>query len=335
VVLRRLSQQRLQATLRANWGAPVDRERDMPAIASYHFAMTGTAAAAPALDDRTWADLNLDDIFAVLDRTQSSIGQQALYRRLRAAPQAPHLDAFERVTDRLSHDPALRERVQLSLAKLSDKAGYDLWLLAQPDILKTEAWFVLFPIVAVTMVAALAAAIFWTPALVIVALGVAHLAGPADFAHHDEVDWPIEKSPSRMRTVRRTPMRRSILADLAIFPITPSALDLRSVSQATTVLKYAQSINQGRPGARLVLNRMRNRDTISRELQAAAPTLGLAVANSLIRDLQVFLDAATPSDDENARLKPLPSRALKRGDMRIKVDLPSYGITFLALEKRN
>jgi xylan 1,4-beta-xylosidase len=50
---------------------------------------------------------------------------------------------------------------------------------------------------------------------------------------------------------------------------------------------------------------------------------------------QVFLDAAAPSDDENARLRPLPSRALKRGDMRIKVDLPSYGITFLALEKRN
>ena len=50
---------------------------------------------------------------------------------------------------------------------------------------------------------------------------------------------------------------------------------------------------------------------------------------------QVILDAAAPSDDENARLRPLPSRELKRGDMRIKVDLGSYGITFLALEKRN
>ena len=50
---------------------------------------------------------------------------------------------------------------------------------------------------------------------------------------------------------------------------------------------------------------------------------------------QVILDAAAPSDDENARLRPLPSRELKRGDMRIKVDLRSYGNTFLALEKRN
>jgi len=50
---------------------------------------------------------------------------------------------------------------------------------------------------------------------------------------------------------------------------------------------------------------------------------------------QVFLDASVPSDDENARLRPLPSRQLKRGDMRIKIDLGGYGITFLALEKRN
>ncbi len=50
---------------------------------------------------------------------------------------------------------------------------------------------------------------------------------------------------------------------------------------------------------------------------------------------QVVLDAAAPSNDENARLRPFPSHDLKRGDMRIKVDLGSYGITFLALEKRN
>jgi hypothetical protein len=50
---------------------------------------------------------------------------------------------------------------------------------------------------------------------------------------------------------------------------------------------------------------------------------------------QVVLDAVAPSDDENARLRPAPSRVLKRGDIGIKVDLGSYGITFLALERRN
>jgi len=48
---------------------------------------------------------------------------------------------------------------------------------------------------------------------------------------------------------------------------------------------------------------------------------------------QLFLDAAAPSDDENVRLRPVPARHLKQGEMRIKVDLGSYGISFLALEK--
>jgi chromosome partitioning protein len=83
-----------------------------------------------------------------------------------------------------------------------------------------------------------------------------------------------------------------ILADLALLPITPSILDLRSVQQATAVLRYAQGINGGRPSGRLVLNKIRTRDTISRELIAAAPGLGVHVAGGTIRDLQAYRDAA-------------------------------------------
>ena len=40
-------------------------------------------------------DLNLDDVFAALDRTESTLGQHALYHRLRTAPVADHLEAFD------------------------------------------------------------------------------------------------------------------------------------------------------------------------------------------------------------------------------------------------
>ncbi|MBX9792581.1 MAG: ParA family protein [Pirellulales bacterium] len=102
-------------------------------------------------------------------------------------------------------------------------------------------------------------------------------------------DFVVGDGPGGLDDLSRTLL---ILADLAVFPISPSILDLRSVAQATGVLKYAHSINQGRPEGRLVLNRMRKRDTISRELQAAAPNLGLSVARSVIRDLQIYRDAA-------------------------------------------
>lgn len=83
-----------------------------------------------------------------------------------------------------------------------------------------------------------------------------------------------------------------LLADLALFPITPSVLDVRSVQGATATLRFAQQINGGRPEGRLILNKMKTRETISRELKGAAQSLGLAVAEHAVRDLQAYRDAA-------------------------------------------
>ena len=41
-----------------------------------------------------------------------------------------------------------------------------------------------------------------------------------------------------------------------------------------------------------MLNKMKSRETLSRELQGAAPTLGLLVASHIVRDLQASRDAA-------------------------------------------
>ena len=105
----------------------------------------------------------------------------------------------------------------------------------------------------------------------------------------ERADFVVGDGPAGLDDVSRTLL---ILADLALFPISPSILDLRSVTQATGVLNYAHTINAGRPQGRLILNRMRTRDTISRELKAAAPSLGLTVARSTVRELQAFRDAA-------------------------------------------
>ena len=53
-----------------------------------------------------------------------------------------------------------------------------------------------------------------------------------------------------------------------------------------------QGINKGRPEGRIVLNKMRTRDSISKELKATAPQLGVKVAKTVIRDLQAYRDAA-------------------------------------------
>lgn len=102
-------------------------------------------------------------------------------------------------------------------------------------------------------------------------------------------DLIVGDGPAGLDDVSRTLL---ILADLAILPLTPSILDLRSVQQATDVLKFAQGINRGKPDGRIVLNKMKTRDSISKELSSAAQTLGVKVAKTVIRDLQAYRDAA-------------------------------------------
>jgi hypothetical protein len=138
----------------------------MDAIADYYRSRIDAARPGDFLDDRTWDDLNLDAVFQALDRAESTLGQQVFYYRLRSAPVAANLDAFEALVERMG-DCETRERAQLSLARLQNPAGYDLWWLARPDALERRSWHVIYPLVSAIMVATLLAAFIWPGALLL------------------------------------------------------------------------------------------------------------------------------------------------------------------------
>ena len=118
-------------------------------------------------------------------------------------------------------------------------------------------------------------------------------------------DFVVGDGPGGLDDLSRTLL---ILADLAVLPISPSILDVRSVSQATEILRYAQELNGGRPEGRLVLNKMRSRGRISREIMDAAPSLGVKVARHFVRSLEAFVDAAQQGSVVT-RLKTAPKNA--------------------------
>jgi len=118
----------------------------------------------------------MDAVFASLDRTESTLGQQALYHRLRSAPAADHADAFEALVTRLVGDEALRGRVRRVLVRLQHPYGYDLWWLAQPDAIQTRPWHVIFTCISALAVASMWAIPFWHGAvLLLIGIGVINL----------------------------------------------------------------------------------------------------------------------------------------------------------------
>jgi len=160
------------ARIRREWGRPRLKTADMPAIASYHRALT-TPHPDDSLDRRTWHDLDLDIVFGEIDRTESSVGQQRLYHRLRSVSSIDTVEAFEAIVDRFSRDRAQRERCQLALARLGSASGYQVWSLAQPESLVMRPWYVVFPLAAAAMAALLALSLI-SPGLILLLA----IAGP-------------------------------------------------------------------------------------------------------------------------------------------------------------
>jgi hypothetical protein len=144
----------VRAKLRAEWARPRSAARDLPLIASYSRAMPQPACGQPTIiDDRTWQDLDLDAVFQFLDRTESIVGCQSLYHRLRSTVHSPaSLAAFDDLVEALRHDEATRLDVQIALGSLAGNSVYWLWTLALEPIEPLARWAVIYPLYAAAMV---------------------------------------------------------------------------------------------------------------------------------------------------------------------------------------
>jgi hypothetical protein len=165
LALVRRSRRRRLGRIRSTWGVPVDQSRRMDAMLTSHLGRIAVLGGG-SLDQRTWSDLGLDDVFARLDRTQSTLGQHGLYHRLRTAPLGGHLEAFEALVRRMTLDVGARERAQMALSRLQDPHGYDIWWLGRAGAIEQRSWYAVFPVLTATAIGLALAAPFWSAAVV-------------------------------------------------------------------------------------------------------------------------------------------------------------------------
>ena len=165
----RRRRRKLLTRLRIEWGRPSDRARDIQEISLYH--RTLAAEGQDTLDERTGRDLDLDAVFAAVDRTVSPVGQQLLYHRLRKTVTSDNLHGFEELMTRLANDATERERIQVSLARLQQHSA-DVWWLTQPGVLAIKRADVVFPLLAPVVPVALLLSTIWPQMLAVAAVGI-------------------------------------------------------------------------------------------------------------------------------------------------------------------
>lgn len=144
---------------------------DFENIESY-FRKKDNTNTFQTLSDKTCNDLDFQELFMFIDRTNSRVGQQFLYNKLRNIPvDSTENSRNERLLDEFTNNADFRVSVQSQLSKLNDREVFYIATLFQNEILQPPKWYFIVPLLSFASVLAFVLA-FFNPVLFLVILGL-------------------------------------------------------------------------------------------------------------------------------------------------------------------
>jgi hypothetical protein len=119
-------------------------DRDLSEVSAYHDSFPPSPLG---VDDRTWADLDLDGVLAQIDRGATILGRQVLYHQLRVYESDEVLAQRAREQRFFSEDAAFAARTRAELRKLDGRdAKWLAYLILQPLPPKPSSSWALLPL---------------------------------------------------------------------------------------------------------------------------------------------------------------------------------------------
>ena len=218
--------------------AKPQREYDMRAVSRY---FRDIAAGEQSLPDREWADLDMDAVFACLDRTASWPGQHLLYARLRSeALSFSDLRQFDAAVSRLAGDTAERSRIQRILERLRHAPASTLPALFSGALPALGRGARLIPLLTVVSLATLVATA-WQPKLIVgvVLLILVNLAVRLSLQSRLEAFLPAVRSLDTMlRTAKALASVSTPELAATVAPLSRRDAHLALVGRATRWLSF-------------------------------------------------------------------------------------------------
>lgn len=137
-----------------------------------YFAGSDKSDVYQTITDRTYKDLDLDEVFMFADRTVSKVGQQYLYHVLRTIPlESGRSDNFEKLLSAFEEKPELKDTVVCLLFRLSKNEAYYIPTLFQEAYIQKPSWFWIVPLLSATSIL-LVLTSFVYPQLLLALLGI-------------------------------------------------------------------------------------------------------------------------------------------------------------------
>lgn len=133
-----------------------------------YFLKCEKASAFQVISDRTYQDLDLDEIFMYIDRTLSKVGQQFLFHSLRTIPgNSGRFDRFEQLIKVLNEHPKLKKTVIEQLSKLNANEAYFISSLFLEDHFQKPKWFFVVPLLSLISIVSLSLSLFFPQFLLV------------------------------------------------------------------------------------------------------------------------------------------------------------------------
>lgn len=130
-IRKKLILQGLYKTFIDTWGKSVDRKRNFKNIRSVFDYIRYEDGNKFYLDDQTWSDLTMDEIYKHMDRTLTSPGEEVLYKILRTPLfREEDLKNRNKIINSIQNNKKLRDDLGMYLLKLNKKNINDV-----PDLL--------------------------------------------------------------------------------------------------------------------------------------------------------------------------------------------------------
>lgn len=180
-----------------------EREYDMASIARYFDASEAARTSIPA---RAWADLDMDDVYRIIDRTVSVPGRHLLYARLRREDHdAASLRGFDDAVTRVGSDGTLATCLRVALEPLAAPATAALPALFQAPPPRLPRASRALPLMSAVGVACMVG-VFWWHALILGIAAVILLNAYVRVALRDRIDAVVpgmRMLPSLVRAASR------------------------------------------------------------------------------------------------------------------------------------
>lgn len=215
----------------------------------------GDSSPAYSIDERTWSDLDLDQVFTELDHTRSRPGQQYLRHVLRSPSSPSALRHFNQAVSEVTAAPQAARDIRRTLGTVDDpRASYlvDLIFGQLPE--RPLLWWI-FPLLTFGALASIAASFFEIRALIaLVAIAATNICVQLLYRPRVEALIPaIHQLPEFMRAARKLGALAGNTLQSTRQLLAESSGQLFALKRATSWLRFEPSQEESQLKASLYM----------------------------------------------------------------------------------